>query len=172
MENLRLNFGVDFGNECIILGFWFVEFIKSVHISEFSSKEMIQIFVFWNYFLLRIKILESPNQKTKLDTGRMFIFILFYLSVFLPFSFWPIKSANLQNSGVQSKIWTGWQFDKYLISQFFYGARSKLKNSKSIQYRGNFSLKIKVSSTGENRKNKKHEKLKVAEKVHPMSLRA
>ena len=126
LENVRLNFGVDFGNECIILWFWFVEFIKSVHISEFSSKDMIQIFVFWNYLLLRIKTLESPNQKTKLD--RMFIF---FLGFFLSFSFWPIKSANLQNSGFQSKIWTGWQFYKYLIYQFFNEARSKLKNSKS-----------------------------------------
>ena len=101
LENVRLNFGVDFGNECIILWFWFVEFIKSVHISEFSSKDMIQIFVFWNYFLLRIKTLESPNQKTKLD--RMFIFFLGFFFIFFILAdkiskftkFWlPIQNLN------------------------------------------------------------------------------
>ena len=57
--------------------------------------------VFRNYFFLWISTLESPNQKTELDG--MFIF---WCWCFDFFSFWPIKSADLQNPGFQSKIWT------------------------------------------------------------------
>ena len=59
--------------------------------------------VFRNYFFLWISTLESPNQKTKLDG--MFIFWCWFFDFF---SFWPIKSADLQNPGFQSKIWTRW----------------------------------------------------------------
>ena len=31
------------------------------------------------------------------------------------FSFWPIKSANLQNPGFQSKIWTRWNLHNYIL---------------------------------------------------------
>ena len=65
--------------------------------------------VFRNYFFLWISTLESPNQKTELDG--MFIFWCWFFDFF---SFWPIKSADLQNPGFQSKIWTRWQFQKYL----------------------------------------------------------
>ena len=67
--------------------------------------------VFRNYFFLWISTLESPNQKTELDG--MFIFWCWFFDFF---SFWPIKSADLQNPGFQSKIWTWWHVQKYLIS--------------------------------------------------------
>ena len=40
---------------------------------------------------------------------------LFFMLIFWLFSFWPIKSADLQKWGLQSKIWTRWHFQKYLL---------------------------------------------------------
>ena len=65
---------------------------------------------FWNYFFLWIVTLEASIWKTKLDG--MFIFRCWS---FENFSFWPIKSADVQDSGHQSKIWTRWRLYNYLI---------------------------------------------------------
>ena len=41
--------------------------------------------------------------------------VYFSLLIFRIFSFWSIKSADLQDSGHQSNIWTRWRLYNYLI---------------------------------------------------------
>ena len=80
------------------------------HLQIFKQKDMIQFHVFWNYFFLWIVTLKASIGKTKLDG--MFIFRCWF---FENFSFWRIKSADLQDSGHQFKIWTCWRLYNYLI---------------------------------------------------------
>ena len=84
-----------------------LEYLLKKLFHEFLKRTWSKSLVFRNYFFLWISTLQSPNQKTELDG--MFIFY----ADFFTFSFCPIKSVDLQNTGFQSKIWTRYQFEKY-----------------------------------------------------------
>ena len=78
-------------------------------IFAFCPKDMIQIHVFLELLFSLDCHFGSFNLKMKPD--RMFIFRCWFFEIF---SFWPIKSADLQDSCLQSKIWTRWCLYNYI----------------------------------------------------------
>ena len=82
----------------------------SQRIMSWQERMSSKCMFFWNYFFLWIVTLEASIWKTKLDG--MFIFRCWF---FENFSFWPIKSADLQDSGPKFKIWTRWRLHNHFL---------------------------------------------------------